>query len=433
MLSNQRIKACTQRMVIGACMALSWATAWAQPAEPAHGWSAAWQAPQGDAFLSVTARQATLRQVLTTHAAGTQLRLRLSNQFGSQPVRVGAVSIGLSAGDAQIAANGPVAVRFAGHPDLVLAPGESRYSDPVTLPVASMQRVAVSLYIPGSAVSISRHFNGNEWVWSASGDRSAQANSQGFTRNANLLQASHVLVDRLDILAPPQPRRVVAMFGDSITDGFMGSASGIPLLPGSEPIGRDQRFPDFLQRKADALGVPATFVSAAISGNRLLSGPVLPMFGPTGRSRLVRDVLSLPGVTDAVVLIGINDLGFSWQPSVTAQALMQGLRDVVAQLQQTGVRVTLGTLLPSRGATLGLAHGSAAVDAARQAVNHWIRTSGAANAVIDFDPCMQDPARPSRLNPAYDSGDGLHPNAAGYKAMAECVELSAFQSPSPGL
>ncbi len=432
MFSKQRIRACAQGMVIGAGLALGAATGWAQSAEPGHGWSAAWQAPQGDAFLSLSARQATLRQVLTPHAAGTQLRIRLSNQFGTQPVQVGAVSIGLSAGEAQVAPSGPVAVRFAGRSDLVLAPGESRYSDPVTLPLSSMQRVAVSLYIPDSAISISRHFNGNEWVWSASGNRSAQAGGQGFTRNANLLQASHVLVDRLEVVAPTQPRRVVAMFGDSITDGFMGSASGIPLLPGSEPIGQDQRFPDFLQRRADAMGVPATFVSAAISGNRLLAGPVLPMFGPAGRSRLVRDVLSLPGVTDAVVLIGINDLGFSLRPSVTAQALTEGLRDAVVQLQQAGVRVTLGTLLPSRGATLGLAHGSAAVDAARQVVNHWIRTSAAANAVIDFDPCMQDPARPSRLNPAYDSGDGLHPNAAGYKAMAECASLSAFQAPSAG-
>ena len=419
-----------RKWAIGACMALSAATAWAQSTEPAHGWSAAWQAPQSDAFLSVSARQATLRQVLTPHAAGAQVRLRLSNQFGAQPVRVGAVSIGLSAGDAQIASGGPVAVRFAGRPDLVLAPGESRYSDPVALPVQSMQRVAVSLYIADGAVSISRHFNGNEWVWSASGDRSAQASGQGFTRNTNPLQTSHLLVDRLDVDATTSPRRVVAMFGDSITDGFMGSASGIPLLPGSEPIGHDVRFPDFLQRKADGMGVPATFVSAAISGSRLLSGPVLPMFGPAGHSRLTRDVLTLPGVTDAVVLIGINDLGFSLLPSVTAKALISGLQESVTRLRQAGVRVTLGTLLPSRGATLGLAHGSAAVDTARQAVNHWVRTSGVADAVIDFDSCMQDPARPSRLRPAYDSGDGLHPNAAGYQAMAECIALAGFQAPT---
>jgi len=429
MLAFPPLSAGLRKLSIGACIALSAATAWGQSADPARGWSAAWQAPQGDAFLSVTARQATLRQVLTTHAAGSQVRIRLSNQFGSQPVKVGAVSIGISAGDAQVAAAGAVPVRFAGRPDLVLAPGESRYSDPVSLPVQSMQRMAVSLYIPGSAVSVSRHFNGNEWVWSAPGDRSAQASAQGFTRNTNLLQASHLLVDRLEVDATAQPRRVVAMFGDSITDGFMGSASGIPLLPGSEPIGRDVRFPDFLQRRADALGVPATFVSAAISGNRLLSGPVLPMFGPAGRSRLVRDVLSLPGVTDAVVLIGINDLGFSLLPGVTAQALISGLQDSVVRLQQAGVRVTLGTLLPSRGATLGLAHGSAAVNTARQAVNQWIRHSGVANAVIDFDPCMQDPAQPTRLRAAYDSGDGLHPNAAGYAAMAECVALTGFEAP----
>ena len=393
----------------------------------AANWSAAWQAPQSDGFLSQSVNQATLRQIVTTHAAGTQVRLRVSNLYGLKPVRIGAVSVGLSAGGARIAAGGPVAVRFDGQPGVVLAPGESRYSDPVPLTVASMQRLMVSVFIPGAALSMSRHFTGNEFVWVGAGNRSGQASDEGFTQRTNVLMTSISLVDRLDVNASPgAQRRVVAVFGDSITDGFMGTASGIPLLPGNEPIGRDVSFPDFLQRRADATGLNVTFVNAAISGNRLLSVPVLPIFGPSGVTRLERDVTTLPGVTDAFLLIGINDLGFALVPSLTGENLMTGLRDVIAKLQQAGIRVTVGTLLPSKGASYGLLHGSRSVNMARQALNQWLRTSSQADAVVDFDPCTMDAVKADHLRAAFDSGDGLHPNTAGHRAMAECVDLAVF-------
>jgi lysophospholipase L1-like esterase len=362
-------------------------------------WSGAWQAPQ-----------------------------RVSNLYGLLPVRVGAMSVGLSAGGARVAAGGPVAVRFNGQPGVVLAPGESRFSDPVPLAVTSMQRLMVSVFIPGAALSMSRHFTGNEYVWVGGGDRSAQASDAGFTQRSNALLASISLVDRLDVSAGSEtPRRVVAMFGDSITDGFMGTSSGIPLLPSNEPIGRDVGFPDFLQRRANAAGLHATFVNAAISGNRLLSGPALPIFGPSGLSRLERDVATLPGVTDAFILIGINDLGFSPLPGLTAQKLMAGFQEVIAKLKGRGIRVTVGTLLPSKGAVYGLAHGSPSVNVARQALNQWLRTSSQADAVVDFDPCMVDPLKSDHLSAAFDSGDGLHPNTAGHRAMAECVDLAIFR------
>jgi len=275
---------------------------------------------------------------------------------------------------------------------------------------------------------MSRHYNANEYVWQAAGDLSGDASAQGFTRNANLLTASTVLVDRLELESDTAaPRRVVAMFGDSITDGFMNSATGIPLLPSKEPMSRDVRFPDFLQRRAQAEGIPITFFSAAMSGNRLLSGPLLPMFGRAGQGRLQRDVVSMAGVTDAIVLIGINDLGFSILPAATGQKLITGLGEAVQKLHAAGIKVILGALLPSRGAIFGLLHGSAAVDAARQQVNQWIKTSSQADAVIDFDPCLQDPAKPSSLLKDYDSRDGLHPNTSGYEAMAACVDFSVYR------
>jgi lysophospholipase L1-like esterase len=207
----------------------------------------------------------------------------------------------------------------------------------------------------------------------------------------------------------------------------MGTSSGIPLWPSNEPIGRDVGFHDFLQRRANAEGLNATFINAAISGNRLLSGPMLPIFGPSGVSRLERDVTTLPGITDAFILIGVNDLGFSPWPGQTAQKLMAGLQDVIVKLKERGVRVTVGTLLPSKGAVYGLAHGSNSVNLARQALNQWLRGSSPADAVVDFDPCMMDPLKSDHLNSVFDSGDGLHPNTAGHRAMSECVNLAIFK------
>lgn len=391
-------------------------------------WSAAWQAPQGDAFLSLALNNTTVREIITPHAGGARFRVRLSNLYGTQPVQIGAASVGISAGLAALAGP-PVAITFNGSRQLVLPPGQSQYSDPIDLPIDPMQRLAVSLHVANAIASASRHFTGNEYLWTAPGDQSGNATGQSFKVNRNALLASTLIVDRMDVQATAvsgRPARVVALFGDSITDGFMAEL-GVPLLPSLKPIGQDVRYPDFLQRRALAEGVNATFVSAALSGNRLLSGPFLPMFGPAGRHRLDRDVLSLPGVTDALILIGINDLGFSVTPTQTGAALADGLADAIARLHAAKVRVTVGTLLPSGGASFGLLHGSVLVDAARQKLNQWIQTSGVPDAVVDFDACVRNPAAPSRLLPAFDSSDHLHPSAAGYAAMANCVDLGLFR------
>jgi len=392
------------------------------------GWAAAWQAPQSDAFASVSVDRATLRQVLTSHAPGSTLRVRFSNQFCKSPVKIGAASIGHAKGGAEVAGT-PTSLTFNGKASIELAAGQVQYSDPASLTVETMQRLTVSVYVDGAVSALSRHFTGNEFVWRGKGNLTHEPLSAKFDPINNTLLASHVLVDRIEIDEANRPTaqavRVVAMFGDSITDGFMGVA-GLPL-PSTAPIGQDTRYPDFLQRRAQQKRLPLAFVSAAISGNRLLAGPALPMFGPPGNSRVQRDVLSLPGVTDAIVLIGINDLGFSMSPAKTGQELIQGLATVVQQLKGAGLRVMLGTLTPALGTTYGAAHGRAVIDEERNKVNAWIRSSGYADAVVDFDACLRDPANPSRLLPAYDSGDHLHPSAAGYNAMAECVDLTSLR------
>lgn len=372
----------------------------------------------------------TIRQIVTSHHGGQSVRIRLSNTFGSRPVEIGAASIGLSAGEAALRDDTARVLTFDGATKVTVSPGQSVHSDPTSLAIESMDRLAVSVFVQNRIGCASRHFTANEFVWTAPGDQTQSPRGQAFKPQQSPLKASTLLLDRLEVwpsTSTVTPRRVVATFGDSLTDGYMCEPRR-PLLPGSLSIGADVRYPDFLQRRADANGVPVAFFSAAISGNRLLSGPWLPSFGPSGASRLHRDVISAAGVTDAIILIGSNDLGFARRPAATAQALRQGLSQAIRALRAAGIGTILGTLPPMGGASFGLLHGRRTVEAARQDLNDWIRSSGTTDRVVDFDACLRDPEAPHRMRVVCDGGDHLHPNARGYAAMAEEVDLSWFES-----
>jgi lysophospholipase L1-like esterase len=203
----------------------------------------------------------------------------------------------------------------------------------------------------------------------------------------------------------------VVAFGDSITDGV-----------GSE-VGANARWPNDLARRLDALGGPALAVAdEGIGGNRVLTGSR--WFGISAEARFGPDALDQPGVRDIIVLEGINDIGFSAAPphpgtGVSAAQIIAGYRQLIARAHARGLKIFGATLPPFRGA----GDYSAAGEAKREAVDHWIRTSGAFDGVIDFDAVMRDPADPLRLNPAYDSGDHLHPNDLGYQVMADAISL----------
>jgi lysophospholipase L1-like esterase len=200
---------------------------------------------------------------------------------------------------------------------------------------------------------------------------------------------------------------VIIAFGDSITDGY-----------GSTP-GADRRWPDFLAERLAPAG--AAVVDEGISGNMVLTDSTMTSFGESALTRFDRDVLAQPGATHLVVLEGINDLGL--HPDMTAEALIAGYRQLIARGHSKGLKVIFGTLLPAKGARYFTDKG----EAVRQAVNAWIRTSHEPDGVVDFEAAVRDPNDPARMRADFQVGDWLHPNDAGYRAMAAAVDLKLFR------
>jgi lysophospholipase L1-like esterase len=382
---------------------------------PAGAWVAGWSASAqaavpGSRAASGLARQ-TVRDIVFTSAGGTAVRLVVSNAFGTRMLRVGAATVAVAGKGASVAPGTMRQVRFGGSPSVDIPPGGQALSDPVAIRVPALHDLAVSLYLPARSGPATVHRDAQQVSWlSKRGNHAADPGGGSFTaRTLSWYYLAGVLV------WSPRAAGTVVVLGDSITDG-MHSA-----------IGANARWPDDLARRLAAVpGRTLAVADAGISGNRVLTDARC--CGVSGEARFTRDALGQPGVKDIIVLEGINDFGDSARrPSagidpvaaVTAAAVIAGYRRLIALAHSRGLRIFGATLLPFQGA----GYYRAAGEAKREAVNAWIRDSGAFDGVIDFDKVMRDPADRLRLNPAYDSGDHLHPNDAGYRAMADAVSL----------
>ncbi|MBN1528962.1 MAG: hypothetical protein JW895_07870 [Thermoleophilaceae bacterium] len=373
-------------------------------------WVGAWATAPSNAGPSYAAQ--TVRLVVNTHRGGSRLRLRLSNRFGDAPLRIDRVSVARRAGGAAVSARSLRRVWFGGRRAVTLPRGADVVSDGVRLGVRPLADLAVSLYLRGPTTASTLHQVANEvGSYVASGDRTGAASGTGFGSPSG----AWPVLTGVEVRAPRRVGTVVA-FGDSITDGYQ---SWVARRLGR----RNTRWPDFLARRLLRRDRPLSVVNAGISGNRLRLDGVPDIFGPSGLARLDGDVLAVPGVRTAIVLEGINDIG--QDPAAAPRQVIASLRQMVIRLRLAGIRALIGTLTPS-GGNARPTYGSAEANARRNAVNRWIRTSGFADGVIDFDRAIRDPARPSRMHPWYDSGDHLHPNARGYRRMAAAVPLSAL-------
>ncbi|TGX55713.1 SGNH/GDSL hydrolase family protein [Sphingomonas gei] len=345
-------------------------------------WQPAWYAAPFPAIPVLlpndrrTFENQNVRQFLTVEAEGDALRVRLTNELGTTPLHVGSVRIGRADAD------GGTIVRFAGARSVDIPAGAPLLSDAIAMRVRRFERLTVSVHYDRAATPAA-HLLPVELSEGMGAPQSVRA--------PGIVSAIEVRRAR--------PRRLVVAIGDSITEGTPDQASAHRSWP---------------QQLSARLGV--TVLNAGISGGRLLKDGA----GPSLLARLDRDVLAQPGVTDLVLLIGINDIGNGEKTGapVTADAIIAGYRQVIARAQGRGVRAIGATILPYRGAAYYNERG----EAVRRAVNAWVRESGEFDAVIDFAATVADPADPGRLKATFDPGDHLHPNAEGYAAMAATAE-----------
>ncbi len=385
---------------------------------PALDWIPTWFASPTPADKPVVLTDKTVRQVVHIAAGGRRLRIRLSNAYGQAPLHVDAVRLGLRAAADAVEPGSNRQVLFQGHGDVTIAPGAFVESDPVDLAVTPQAHLAISLHV-ASAQASTVHIVQRDAVYFADGDQTA---APSLTAPATSLAGSStgqaiLWLTEVEVAGSPA-REAVAAFGDSITDG-VGPA------PGS-----DAGWPDVLAGRLLAAGAKWSVFNAGIGGNRLLHGAVWPPFGAASLARFDADVLAQPNVKAVIVLIGVNDIGEPGQSApaaeaVSAEAIEDGLTQLAERAHEKGLKIYAATLTPFKVSTIP-GYYSPDKEAERQAVNAWIRSAKAFDGVADFDKAMEDPATPGQMRAAYDSGDHLHPSAAGDRAMGEAVPLGWF-------
>ena len=360
---------------------------------------------------SLGAQDATLREIVHVSRGGTQARVILTNEFGTEPLRIGAAHVALSSGGSAIALPSANALTFGGATSVVIPPGSLVVSDGFDIKLGPAADLAVSIFVPTQKIStITLHGFANQTSYRAEGNVVGKNSLDGAKEVSNWS-----FLKGIDVRAEAEGAGSIVTFGDSITDGALSTKNA------------NSRWPDILakrlqaNKKTSALGV----LNEGIGGNRILNDNT----GPNALARFDRDVIAQAGVKYVVVMEGINDIGHAFDPNkpydvISAEDLIIGMKQMAERAHAHGIKIIGATLTPYVGAK----YQSAAGEAARQTVNAWIRSAQMLDGVIDFDKITLDPANPGTFLPAYDSGDHLHPKDAGYKAMGDAIDLKLFEA-----
>ncbi|HZR79546.1 MAG TPA: SGNH/GDSL hydrolase family protein [Candidatus Binatia bacterium] len=343
----------------------------------------------------------SVRMIVRTSLAGDAVRVKLTNQCGSEPLAIGAATIGLRDARAGLRPDTVRVLTFGGSSATAIAAGATATSDPVDLVVPALADVAITLYLPEPTVPTTSHpLSATGWV--ATGDATADAAGAAFGRTT----AHWVFLASVDVLAGRGDGAIVA-FGDSITEGT------------GTTFDANRRWPDVLAERLVSAGMPRGVLNQGINGNKVLNS----LLGESALLRFDEDALGQSGVEAVVLLEGINDIGLG-RPDVTAEEVIAGYRDLIARAHARGLPIFGGTLTPAEGNTYPFY--APYDESKRAAINAFIRESGAFDAVIDFDAAVRDPANPTRWRREL-SADLIHPTDAGAEALANAVDLSLFR------
>jgi lysophospholipase L1-like esterase len=374
--------------------------------------------PRGYSDLNIVNQ--TLRQIANISLGGERFRVVLTNAFGTEPLEIGAAHVALRDEGAVLISESGGALTFGGSPTTSIPPGAVVVSDPVSMTVPSLADLAIDLYIPGDTGAMMSPLTILAASWqtnyvSPTGDHTGVTEmpveaETTYTRRDGTLTSTWFFLARVEVEAPTSVGAVVT-FGDSITNGSRST------------IDTNNRWPDHLARRLVENGLEMGVLNVGIGGNRVLSDGS----SPSALARFDRDVLAQTGATHVIVMDGINDIGSAREnPSPTADDIIAGHMQLIVRAHARDLTIYGATLTPFEGANYWTPEG----EEKRQAINEWIRTSGAYDGVIDFEEVMRDPNQPTKSRPEFDPGDHLHPNDAGYEAMANSIDLALLKTTS---
>lgn len=364
-------------------------------------WIGTWATALAGSDAKHTFAKQTLRQIVHTSIGGSMVRAQISNLFGVQPLRIEDVHIAVRSAGASVVLSTDRKVKFSGQDGITIAPGSSAASDAISFKVPPLTDIAVSMYIPEPTGAATFHLSAHQTSYIVNGDASASRDLANAETTGSWFFLTNVDVQGKGL------RGALVTLGASITEGYNGMDD------------TNRRWPDDLARRLASAGQQIGVLNTGIAGNRLLSVGG----GPSAESRLDRDVLDEPGVKWVIFSDDpINDLG-NRDSMPTSQALIAGYRRILAQAHAKGIRFLCSTLTPYEGSRGWTPEG----EIARGEVNAFLRSqSSGCDAIVDQDGATHDPTHPTRFLPAYDAGDHLHPNDAGFEAIAGAVPLSDF-------
>ncbi len=421
-IRSRAVAVASVAVVAGALVAASTANA---AIRPATRWTATWasamqrpvaaDAPTGPNWSVGGFNHQTVRQIARISRGGSQVRIRLSNVYGTKPLTITGATIAATRDGASVQPGSVRYVSFHGARSTSIAAGAIATSDAVRLRVTTLESLTVTLYLAGSTGPATFHEDGLTTTYEAAGDHRVDTDGDAF---GGATSHSFYYLTGIDVAGGPT-RDAVVTFGDSITNGH------------NSTVGGNDRYSDALAVRLAQAHRAIGVANSGITGNELING--LPCFGDPGLDRFHRDALDEPGVRTIVLLEGANDIwdsegaygGCGETPRVTADQIIDAYATLIRAAHARGIRVIGATITPFKAPYIS-AEDFTRAETIRDAVNTWILHSGAYDAVVDFAKAVADPADPQQMNPAYNSGDFLHPNDAGYRAIADAFNLNTL-------